>query len=84
MLVLLMAGSTSADTFSPSHSCIKPYKPYRFTDEWEVTRFEGEVKRYKRCITDFVEEQNEEARRHQEAADDAIEEWNRFVRYELK
>jgi len=80
---LLVAGSTQADTFTASHSCAKPYKPYKFTSEWEVTQFKNSVQRYKGCINDFVEEQNEEAQRHQDAAEEAIDEWNRFVRYEL-
>lgn len=46
-------------------------------------QFKDDVRRYKKCIDAFVEEQNEQAKHHQDAADEAIEEWNRFVRYEL-
>jgi hypothetical protein len=42
-----------------------------------------DVDRYKRCINDFVEEQREAIQRHEDAAQEAIDEWNRFVRYEL-
>lgn len=83
IVILLISGSTQADIFSPSHSCRKPYKPYKFTSQWEVTQFKNDVDRYKSCISEFVEEQNEEAQHHQDAANEAIEEWNRFVRYEL-
>ena len=72
-----------ADMISPSHSCRKPIKPYEFTDEWQITQFKNEVERYKRCISDFVEEQNDDARRHQDAAQEAIDEWNSYVRYQL-
>jgi hypothetical protein len=41
------------------------------------------VQRYKNCIQDFVDEQNQAIETHQQAADDAIDEWNRFVNYEL-
>lgn len=34
-------------------------------------------------IHNFVEERNNEARNHRDAADEAIEEWNNFVNYEL-
>lgn len=73
----------AADTFNPSHSCSKPYKPYEFEDEWEVRRFEDEVEEYKQCLMDFVDEQNEEIRNHEDAAEEAIEEWNNYVNYEL-
>ncbi len=72
-----------ADTFQPSHGCSRPYKPCQFNSQWELDRFEDEVEDYKRCISDFVEEQNEAVRKHRQAAEDAIDEWNRNVRHEL-
>jgi len=42
-----------------------------------------EVEDYKDCIDEFIEEQNEAIRKHQEAIEDAIDEWNHFVNYEL-
>lgn len=84
VVVLLVASMpTAADMFSPSHSCRKPYKPYEFEDTWQVEQFRSEVERYEGCIEDFVEDQNEAAQRHRDAAEEAIEEWNRFVRVEL-
>lgn len=80
---LIFSAQTQADMFTPSHSCRKPYKPYEFNSEWEVTQFKNDVQRYKTCISDFAEEQNTNAKRHQDAADEAIDEWNRFVRFEL-
>lgn len=74
---------TLADSYTPSHSCIKPFKPYEFTDQWQLDRFRNDVATYKRCISDFADEQNEEAENHQEAAEEAIEEWNNYLRFEL-
>ena len=82
-LISVMAFPAMADMFAPSHSCSKPYKPYQFDDQWELDRFNDDVQRYKRCISDFVDEQNEAAEQHQEAANDAIDEWNTYVNYEL-
>ena len=76
--------SAHADIFTPSHSCSKPYKPYEFTSDWEVQNFRNEVEDYERCINDFVEAQEDAIRKHQEAAQDAIDEWNNYVRYELR
>ena len=72
-----------ADMFSPSPSCSKPSKPYEPASQWELDNFNDDVEQYKRCISDFVEEQNEAVQTHQQAASDAIDEWNRFVNYEL-
>ena len=83
LLIACLAGSAQADMFTPSHSCRKPIKPYKFTSNLDVSLFQSDVERYKRCISDFVDEQNEEAQNHRQAAADAIDEWNRYVKYEL-
>ncbi|MFC1720111.1 hypothetical protein ACFL00_03110 [Pseudomonadota bacterium] len=77
LLLILLAVNpvlTDADMFTPSHSCSKPYKPYEFEDERAVDRFKDEVEDYQRCIDDFVEEQNDAIRKHQRAAQEAIDE----------
>lgn len=83
LTALLIPVTASADMFTPSHSCRKPYKPYEFTSKYELETFNDDVKRYKKCISDFVEEQNEASKKHLEAGQDAIEDWNKYVRYEL-
>jgi len=80
---LCLPSSVSSDMFTPSHSCSKPYKPYEFRDQYEIDNFMSEVEAFKRCINDFVEEMNDAARKHQEAAEDAIDEWNSYVNHEL-
>jgi len=85
-LVLILGLSSfeaPADRYGLSPSCSKPFKPFQFNSQWEVENFKSEVERYKRCISEFVEEQYEAINRHQQAADEAIEEWNDFVRREL-
>jgi len=72
-----------ADMFTPSPSCSKPIKPYEFTSQWELDSFNEDVQRYKRCIRDFIDQQNKAVEAHQQAANNAIDEWNRFVQYEL-
>lgn len=69
----------AADLFTPSSSCIKPTKPLHFTSEWAVDQFMRSVEAYKSCIAQFVDEHREAARKHQDAANAAIEEWNNFV-----
>ena len=83
IFLILNSAPSSADMFSDSPSCSKPSKPFQFDSQWEIDNFDEDVQRYKRCISDFVEEKNDAIRNHQLAIDDAIEEWNRFVDYEL-
>jgi len=80
LLLLGFITTASADIFVPSNSCSKPYKPYTFSNKYEVDNFNNGVDRYKNCINDFIEEQNEASKRHLMAANSAIEEWNSFVR----
>jgi len=80
---ILVSFPVLSDMFVPSPSCYQPSKPYQFNSQWELDNFNQEVQDYKACISDFVEEQNEAARNHQQAASDAIDDWNRFVDYEL-
>lgn len=72
-----------SDMFAPSPSCFQPSKPYQFNSQWELDNFNQEVQDYKTCISNFVNEQKEAAANHQQAASDAIDDWNRFVDYEL-
>ena len=80
---ILIPHTALADIISPSPYCSKPYKPYKFNSQSELDRFNDEVRSYKSCINDFVEEQQDAVTRHSNAANEAIEEWNRFVNYEL-
>jgi len=65
---MTVAAPVWADMFTPSHSCLKPHKPYEFNDQYELDNFMSDVESYKKCIQDFVEEQNVAVRKHQDAA----------------
>lgn len=45
--------------------------------------FNDEVDMYRICIQQFVSEQEDAIRNHSRALDEAIDEWNDFVNYEL-
>lgn len=82
-VLILMANYAQADSYEPSTYCSKPYKPYEFNSQWELDAFQSEVDEYRRCIEDFVDEQENAIRQHQYAIETAIDEWNSFVRWEL-
>lgn len=76
--------AANADMLPPSHGCVKPYKPYEFTSESQVQAFRSDVEMYRMCISDFVDEQTDAAATHEEAAEQAIRDWNNFVDFELQ
>jgi hypothetical protein len=84
LFIAFVVSFVKADTFSPSHSCRKPFKPYSFTSKWELENFNDDVRRFRSCIEAFVEEQEDAIKKHRSAANDAIDEWNRFLKYELR
>ncbi|MDZ7842168.1 MAG: hypothetical protein U5R46_15310 [Gammaproteobacteria bacterium] len=82
--VIGFAGSVHADMFSTSPSCFKPSKPFEFQNQWEYENFIDEVDMYRMCIEAFVDEQQRAAQNHLDAAQQATEEWNNFVNFELE
>ena len=82
LFLALLNSPIAADMGSPSHSCSKPkpYDPVEFRSKSDLDMYNDSVDRYKRCIDEFVEEQNKAVKRHHEAALAAIEEYNSFVK----
>jgi hypothetical protein len=81
--LILICSSLNADMFQPSYYCSKPHKPYEFKSQWEVDSFKNGVKRYKECINEFIEQQNNAINTHKAAANQAVKDWNDYVRREL-
>ncbi len=68
------ASPVFADMISPSHTCSKPIKVSQFASQAEQARFDRQVRAYKQCLSDFIKQQNKEARMHSEAARNATHE----------
>lgn len=79
---LFLAEPTVSDMFAPSHDCYAPSRPYE-PDEWEWRNFLSEAEQFRQCIEEFVEEQDDAIRRHRDAAEEAISEWESFEATEL-
>jgi hypothetical protein len=69
-LLLLGSATPARADRSVTHFCSRPYDRNN----------ESAVKVYRQCIVDFVDEQRAAAKRHAEAANSAIDDWNRFAR----
>lgn len=80
LLLALFSSFANADSVQPSHDCSEPIIPYEFEDAYEREQFLSDVEEYKSCMLEFVEEQRDAVRKHNSATDDAIEEWNVFIK----
>ena len=74
LLIVLGAVQVLADMISPAHTCFKPIKPSQFATHVDQAKFDRQVAAYKQCLSDFINEQNKEARMHSEAARKATNE----------
>lgn len=77
----LVVDDAMAYEYVSDHSCHEPYKPYQFNTQHEVDTYNYELDEFRECIEDFVEEQNEAILEHKRVAEDAISDWNNFVRW---
>jgi hypothetical protein len=86
LFLALLISPIAADMGSPSHSCSKPkpYDPIEIGSKTDLEMYNDSVNRYKRCIEQFVEEQNKAVKHHHEAALAATEEYNSFVKAWVK
>ncbi len=67
-LLALLPVAVYADMITPTHNCSKPLNPSHFSTEAERAAFMRRERAYKQCLSDFINEQNKEARMHSEAA----------------
>jgi hypothetical protein len=84
LLLAFFSTSASADKITPTHSCKQPTRPSKFKTEVEVSNYKAQIEGYRKCINDFVEEQNQAIEKHKAAANQAITEWNFFVNSEQR
>ena len=84
LLLVFLPAFALADKVPPTHSCTQPHRPFKFKTETEVNAYKAQVESYRKCINDFVEEQNQAMQKHKDAANRAIEEYNFFVNTESR
>ncbi len=71
---IIWASPVLSDIISPSHNCSKPIKLSHFASQADQAKYDRQVGAYKQCLSDFINEQNKEARMHSEAARNATNE----------
>jgi hypothetical protein len=92
LVVLSIANLTSAGCIVsgnimlgyPEHECSKPFVPLclydRSCDEWEVSDFKIQLKRYKNCINEYLDNVEIDIECAKQRASEAADEYNNFVK----
>ena len=68
IVALIMIRCAGADVIMPSHNCAKPLRPGHFATGIDERNYQRQLDVYRRCLSDFIVEQNKRARMHSEAA----------------
>ncbi len=84
-VTLLASGSAVfADTTLPVHKCVAPLRQREFATQVLLERYKSTVELYRTCLEAFVKEQEKAIEIHRQAAQAAIEDWNKFVGQDTK
>ena len=75
-LALVFGGTNFGFMGYPDHTCSEPYKPYQFTDQYQVDRYNRDMEEYIDCINEYVDNAANDIKRIQESAQSAIDEAN--------
>ncbi len=84
MVLTFVSSPAFADKITPTNPCKQPSRPAKFKSDAEVNSYKEQIEAYRKCINDFVEEQNQAIEKHRAAANQAITEWNFFVNSERR
>jgi hypothetical protein len=76
--------TAQADATLPKHSCAKPEHPGRVASDNRLKQFQKEIDTYRTCITQFIDDQKKQIKNHEDAGANAIDEFNLFVKTDLK
>lgn len=76
----MIFGPSNFDMFGyPKPKCYAPSPPYS-DDDWAWTNFKSEVESYRMCIERYVEAADNDIRLIREQANEAVQEYNYFIR----
>jgi hypothetical protein len=81
--MLTWAPAAVAHTASADHGCVAPSRPADDQNDLLWQRFLAAVDEFRACISDYAAANRAAAESHRQAADDAVQQWNEFVRTRL-
>jgi len=83
-LLLIVPGLSLSDGSLPSSDCERPTKPGSSASEQKWKAFYDAAQTYQACMQEFINTQKNELKRHENAVNQAVKEWNSFVEQELQ
>jgi len=63
-----------------AHSCPLPVRPGRITSQWELENYHVQLEIFERCMFEYVKDQQRQAQHHENAAQQAMQEWKSYLR----
>jgi hypothetical protein len=81
--MLAVQPGARAHSPAPAHGCDAPTRPADDQNDLLWQHFLDDVDTFRACISNFAEANHEAAGIHNEVANQATLDWNRFVRAEL-
>jgi len=79
LLIILLLSALHSDELLFKHQCAKPIKPVNITGNRDINRYNSEMQNYKTCMMTFIEKHKALRKKHSDALNDAINEWNSFA-----
>ena len=80
VLQMVISVSAYADLYEPVPHCYQPSKPLWFASSDYKERYDNDINEYHTCMKKFIQKQEIAAKKHNQAAQDAIAIWNDFVK----
>jgi len=78
-LVSVLPATARAAEAPPMHTCSAPIKRQSFATKAQLESYRAEVDGFRACIERYVKEQEQAIEVRREAAQRAIDDWNKFI-----
>jgi len=76
--ILLSTALSAQDSFKMQ--CARPLKPVSLDSNAAIRKYNTDSRNYKACFDDFMRYHKEQRAKHTKAMNEAIDEWNSYVR----
>ncbi len=79
LIIVLLLSALSASKIQYKHQCARPIKPVSINSNSEVRQYNNDMKNYQTCMTAFIEKHKALRKKHTDAVNEAIADWNSFA-----
>ncbi|RLA74429.1 MAG: hypothetical protein DRG78_21330 [Epsilonproteobacteria bacterium] len=79
LIIVLLFSALSASEIQYKHQCARPIKPVSVTSNIEVEKYNNDMQNYQTCMMAFIEKHKVLRKKHTDALNEAIADWNSFA-----